>query len=72
MPDNQIIAMSFADLLNPHKRARLLREHRVRNLFRDRDHARQVWDDMIEGEEPDFEDAHYYLNMIGDGAYCAV
>lgn len=47
---------------------------RVKSLFRDRDHARAVWDawDGCEGGPGSGEDAHFYLNLIGDGRYCAV
>lgn len=50
---------------------RRINEERVRGLFRDRDHARAVWD-AWDGCEQIGEDAHLYLNLIGDGRYCAV
>ena len=31
----------------------------------------RVWDDW-DGISTEGEDAHRYLNLIGDGAYCAV
>jgi hypothetical protein len=66
-----VTKMSFADLLDPRKRRRLMEENRVRSLFRDRDHAREVWDQW-DGISLDGDDAHLYLNLIGDGRYCAV
>jgi hypothetical protein len=66
-----VIEISFSDLLDPRRRSRLIEEHRVRNAFRDRDHAREVWDQW-DGISTDGEDAHRYLNLIGDGRYCAV
>jgi len=44
---------------------------RIMDLFRDQAHARQVWDDW-DGLTQEGEDAHGYLNLIGDGRYCAV
>lgn len=46
-------------------------ETEVRAAFRDKAHARQVWDDW-DGIEEEGEMAHAYLNLIGDGHYCAV
>lgn len=65
------VVTSFADLLNPVKRQRVMEEARVRAAFRNQEHARQVWDDW-DGITPEGEDAHMYLNLIGDGKYCAV
>lgn len=62
---------SLIDWLDPAKRARILEDMRVRKMFRDRDHARQVWDDW-DCVSQEGEDAHRYLNLIGDGEYCAV
>ena len=44
---------------------------RIMALFSSRDHARKVWDDW-DCVSQEGEDAHAYLNMIGDGEYCAV
>ena len=44
---------------------------RIMALFRDQAHARQVWDDW-DSITQEGEDAHAYLNLIGDGRYCAV
>lgn len=66
-----VIAISFTDLLDPRRRRRIMEDNRVRNAFRDRDHARKVWDQW-DGISAEGEDAHRYLNLIGDGRYCAV
>lgn len=74
IPEGTDIVEAFSELLNPARRRQMMREaedRRVRALFRDRDHARRVWNEW-DGIEPIGEDAHRYLNLIGDGAYCAV
>ena len=69
-----VVTMNFGDLLDPRKRQRIIEEARLRRLFSGRDHAREIWDawDGISDETPNGEDAHAYLNLIGDGEYCAV
>lgn len=74
--DNDFLSL-VAELFSPaarRKRAQDACEARLRSLFRDRDHARQVWDDWdgMSSEEPGGENAHADLNLIGDGSYCAV
>jgi len=73
MTDNEFV-MAFSDLLNPVKRRAEMQRQRTMAMFRDQEHARQVWDDWdgLSGEMPNGEDAHLYLNLIGDGEYCAV
>lgn len=53
------------------KAERVAYEAEVRAAFRDKAHARQVWDDW-DGLDSEGEMAHAYLNLIGDGHYCAV
>lgn len=68
---NTVTTTDLLDWLHPAKRARMIEDVRVKSMFRGRDHARQVWDDW-DGISTEGEDAHRYLNLIGDGAYCAV
>lgn len=67
------IVWAFEDFLEPTIRDRLIREGRVKRLFRNREHARRIWDnwDGISRNVPHGDDALFYLKMIGDGTYCA-
>lgn len=58
-----------------------IEEARITTLFRkyERDALRRFWDGVGEdsfyhGPEGDFDcaDIHFYMNLTGDGAYCAV
>lgn len=70
----QIINLPLEFLGNPKKIRQEMKKAKLLKTFKDKEHAREVWDawDGISCDEPHAEDAHQYLNLIGDGAYCAV
>jgi len=57
---------------------RACEEARIRRLFAgmSRDDVRALWDavgdDSFAHGTYDCADIHYYLNLIGDGGYCAI
>lgn len=63
---------------NANKRRQEEWAERLRDLFghMTRDEVRALWDSFDEDTsfcgEYDCEDVHGYLNLIGDGRYCAV
>lgn len=70
----EVITLPIEFFGNPIKIRKEMKKARLMKTFRDRDHARQVWDDWdgVSYDNPSAEDAHQYLNLIGDGSYCAV
>ena len=66
--------LKWAGMLDPVKRQQSIQRAAALAMFRSREHAREVWDDWdgMSSETPSGENAHMYLNIIGDGRYCAV
>ena len=69
--DYGVFLMAWAELIDPVKRETAILNQKISAMFRDRDHARAVWDEW-DGVSVGGEEAHHYLNLIGDGRYCVV